>query len=131
MRKMVALDDARVTLALRRAADVDELTDREQVDLQLGTRREIGALAFTEAELIEAAARIDLRLSEMTGLGLGRAMSLRARPDRNLHGTITVALGRLHGRDAIRQRFDDGDGNGVAVFPENAGHAAFAAYQTD
>jgi hypothetical protein len=124
----VALDDTGITLALRRAADIDVLAHLEEVDLELGPRLEVGAFAVAKPELVEAAAGIDLRMREMTRLGLRRAMRLRRRTDRDLHSAIAVTLGRLHGRDAIRQRFNDGDRNGVAVFPENAGHAAFSAY---
>ena len=43
-------------------------------------------------------------------------------------GWEAVALGRLHGRHTIGKGFDDGDGHGVTVLPENAGHAAFSAH---
>jgi hypothetical protein len=58
MREVVALDDARITFALRRAADVDELAHLEEIDLELGARLELRAFAFAETELVEAAARI-------------------------------------------------------------------------
>jgi len=47
----------------------------------------------------------------------------------NLHGAVAVAVGGLDLRDAVRQRFDDGDGHRLARIGEDAGHAALAADQ--
>src|SRR6185503_14642456 len=126
-REVVALDDARITLALRGAADVDELADLEEIHFELGAGRELVALALGEAELVEAVAGVDLRLREMARFGLRDAVRLRRAADGDLDGAVAVALDRLHRRDAIRQGFDDGDGDRVTVFPENTGHAAFSA----
>jgi hypothetical protein len=46
----VPLDGAGKTLADGRAGDVHDLAGREHVDLELGARREIRALALGEAE---------------------------------------------------------------------------------
>src|SRR5690606_3047231 len=101
-----------------------------QIDLDLRARREILALAVLETELPQAFARLDLRRREVARFGLRQAVRTRL-TDRDLNGTVAVALRRLQRRDSVRKGFDHGDRHRIAGLRKNAGHTAFAAHETD
>src|SRR5690606_32002104 len=126
LREVVALDHAGVTLALRRAGDVDELPGREEIDLDLGAGGVLRAFAV-EAELDEPAARLDLVAREVTGLGLRQARG-RDGADRHLDRAVTVALRRADARHPIGKGLDYADRDRLTGLGENAGHAAFSAH---
>ena len=86
-REVVALDRARKALADRGAGDVDDLARGKDVDLDLGARRQVGALAVGEAELDQRFAGGHLGLGVVPGQrlreprGLARRRRRPAPPD--------------------------------------------------
>src|SRR5690606_34014841 len=121
-----ALDRALETLALGHALDVDQLTDLENVGLDLAADLEVGNLVVGHAQLPQAASGLDLGLGQVAGFGPGQQRgALDACGD--LHGAVAVGLDRLHLGDPVRRGFDQGDGDGLAVLGEYAAHAGLAA----
>ena len=129
-REVVALHGAGESLADRRAGHVDHLTHREHVDLDLAAHGERLALALLQAEFPRGSAGGHIRLGEMARQRFGDARGAPA-ADGDLNGGIPFRFLGFHLRNAIGKRLDHRHGDGNAGVSENAGHAAFAANQTD
>ena len=127
---MVALDDARVSLADGHAGNVDLLAGREHVHLELGARLELLGILRVHAELAQLGAGFDAGLGEMARHGLGDPGGA-ALAERDLDGHVAVGFLGLHLRDAVAAAVEHRHGDGGAVVLEDAHHADLAADETE
>ena len=79
-----------------------------------------------EAQLDEPRPRVDARLLEVTGLGLGELGGL-GRAEGDLEGGVAVALIGLHLDDAAGLDTDHGDGDDAVLVVPHLGHADLLA----
>ena len=129
-REVVSLHGAGESLADRGAGDIDHLAHREHVDLDLTAHGERLALALLQAEFPRSVAGGHVGLGEMARQRLGDPRRAAA-ADGDLNGGISFGFLGFDLRNTIRKRLDDRHGDGNAGVSENAGHAAFAANQTN
>ena len=116
----VALHDARETLALGRALDVDLLDVGE-----VGNRHGVAGVVLggaVQTDLAQVLDRLDAPLLEVTGHRLVDLLGLDG-AEAQLHGLVTVGLGGLHLDDGVRLGLDDGDRDELVVLGEQLGHA--------
>ena len=102
----------------------------EDVDLELGARRQLGALAVGEAELDQRPARLDLRLGVVPGERPADPRGL-AVAHGDLDGAVAVGFRSLDLGDAVGQSLDHRHRDRLAGVREDARHAALAANETD
>ena len=120
----VALDCARVALALAGAADVHLFAGGEGVGLDDVADR--GGAAVLKAEFPQDLLAGDVRLGEMTLHGLVDVL-VRNLAEAELHGIISVVFGRLFLYDDAGTRLDDRDRDHDAVFVKQLGHTELLA----
>src|SRR5579871_113357 len=115
-----ALDAALEALADRDARHVDRLAGDEMVGRDLGAHRQ--EVLLRDAELGEAALRLDQRLGEVTAHGLRHVLDLR-RPGAELDRGVAVLVLRALGGDLAAVEREHRDGDVTARLVEEAGHA--------
>src|SRR5262249_54145412 len=114
----------RVALALADGGDVDELTAREHVRLQL--LADFVAVDVVEAELDDFDARVDAGLGEVPGLWLAHTAGLLP-AERDLERVVAVVRFGLHLHDAAGRDLQDGDGDDAIAVAPHLRHADFLA----
>ena len=129
-REVVTLHRARKALTDRGARDIDDLTRREHVDFEFSAGGQGLAFALLEAKFLGRVARCDIGFGVVPGKRL-RHPRRAARANGHLNGAIAVGFLVLDLRHAIGECLDHRHRNGNAGVSENAGHAAFAANQTN
>ena len=130
--EVVTLDGAGEALTDSYADDIDFLTLREKIDLDLHARCEFPLLRLfisVKAELCHQVAGFNLRCSKVAGFRFGDAGRFSV-ACRNLQCTITVIFHGLNLRNPVWQCLDHGDWGGYPVFREDTCHAALAANKT-
>src|SRR5690606_22712173 len=123
--EVVGADRALEPTSLHVADDVDAVSRREDVDLELGADLEVARLV--EPDLAEVAVRIEVDLLQVTVPRLAEEL-LAHRLERELHREVAVGLRRLHLRHAAGAGGDDRDRDLLAALGEDVRHPDLATH---
>ena len=122
--RAVALDDALIAVALAGAGDIHEVAHLEGVGLDDIADVQLGGVV--QIELAQVLLGSDLSLLQVAQLRLGE-LALGHVLIAQLDGLIAFLLGSLLLNNGAGSRLDDSDGDHMAVFIEDLGHAHFFA----
>lgn len=117
-----SLDDARKTVTFGSTGDVDFVAFVEHVAGQFLSER-VGC-TVCETEFTEITFDFDAGFLEVTGNGFVYSCFFD-RAESDLYGFVSVVFFGLDLHNGAGARFDDGDGDNLAVSRENLAHSEF------